>query len=63
MHNNTNEIRLQKGDKIRIIVNKDLIGVGKDYIIFELTEEETMQLGKLAMDIASSDIKELTLKL
>lgn len=59
-----NEITLQRGDKIKFIVNKDLIGCGKDYIIFEMSEEEMMQLGKLAMDMATSPtIKELSLKL
>lgn len=59
-----NEIRLERNDKIRITVNKDLIGVGKDYIVFELTDEQTMQLGKLAMDMAmSTEIKELSLTL
>lgn len=59
-----NEIRLERNDKIRIVVHKDLIGVGKDYVVFELTDEQTMQLGKLAMDIANStEIKELSLTL
>lgn len=59
-----NEIKLQRNDKIKILINKELIGVGKDYLAIELTEEQTMQLGKLAMDIANStEIKELSLKL
>lgn len=47
----------------QIRVNKDLIGVGKDYIVIDMTEDDLLQLGKLAMDMASSDIKELTLKI
>lgn len=61
-----NRITLERKDAIffHMKVNKDLIGVGKDYIIIEMTEDSLMQLGKLAMDITSSDsIKELTLKL
>lgn len=58
------EIIFKRDNKITVIVNKDLIGVGKDYIIFELTDEQTLQLGKLAMDIATStEIKELSLRL
>lgn len=62
-HENT--ITLLKKDEIfyHLNINKDLIGVGKDYIIVELTQDQLMQLGKLAMDITSSDIKQLTLKL
>lgn len=58
-------IVLAKGDesKYTIKVKKDLIGVGKDYIIFELSEDALMQLGKLAMDITNSEIKQLSLKL
>lgn len=48
----------------RLEINKDLIGVGKDYIILELSEDALMQLGKLAMDITNSEgIKQLTLTL
>ena len=59
-----NEIVFRRKDKIEMVIQKDLIGVGKDYVIFEMTDEQTMQLGKLAMDIANStEIKELSLKL
>lgn len=61
-----NEIIFHRSDvdKIKVILNKDLIGVGKDYLVFELSDEQAMQLGKLAMDIATStEIKELSLKL
>jgi len=59
-----NEIIFRRQDKIKVLVHKDLIGVGKDYVVFEMTDEQTMQLGKLAMDIANStEIKELSLKL
>ena len=54
----------QEPNKFRMEIKKDLIGVGKDYVVFELTEDALMQLGKLAMDIASSEtIKQLTLTL
>jgi hypothetical protein len=59
-----NEITFKRKEKIQMIIQKDLIGVGKDYVVFEMTDEQTMQLGKLAMDIANStEIKELSLKL
>jgi hypothetical protein len=59
-----NEITFKRKEKIEMIIQKDLIGVGKDYVVFEMTDEQTMQLGKLAMDIANStEIKELSLKL
>jgi hypothetical protein len=59
-----NQIIFKRKDKIEMIIQKDLIGVGPDYVIFEMTDEQTMQLGKLAMDIANStEIKELSLKL
>jgi hypothetical protein len=59
-----NEIIFRRKDNIEMIIQKDLIGVGKDYVVFEMTDEQTMQLGKLAMDIANStEIKELSLKL
>jgi len=65
-NNKHNTITLSRNliDGYQIKINKDLIGVGKDYIIIELTEDNLMQLGKLAMDITSScTVKELTLKL
>jgi hypothetical protein len=61
-----NRITLERKDAkyFHMKINKDLIRVGKDYIIVELTEDSLMQLGKLAMDIVNSDsIKELTLKM
>jgi hypothetical protein len=59
-----NEIIFKRKEKIEMIIQKDLIGVGRDYVVFEMTDEQTMQLGKLAMDIANStEIKELSLKL
>lgn len=59
-----NEITFKRKEKIQMIIQKDLIGVGKDYVVFEMTDEQTMQLGKLAMDIANStEINELSLKL
>ena len=66
MDSEINRITLERKDAkyFHIKINKDLIGVGKDYIIVEVTEDTLMQLGKLAMDITSSDsIKELTLKM
>lgn len=59
-----NQIIFKRKEKIEMIIQKDLIGIGKDYVVFEMTDEQTMQLGKLAMDIANStEIKELSLKL
>lgn len=59
-----NQIIFKRKDKIEMVIQKDLIGVGKDYVVFEMTDEQTMQLGKLAMDIATStEITELSLKL
>lgn len=48
----------------QIQIKKDAIGVGSDYVVLELSEDALMQLGKLAMDITSSEtIKQLTLTL
>lgn len=50
--------------KFRMEIKKDLVGVGKDYVVVELNEDALMQLGKLAMDMANSEtIKELRLTL
>jgi hypothetical protein len=45
-------------------IKKDLIGVGNDYVVIELSEDALQQLGRLAMDITNSEtIKQLTLTL
>lgn len=54
----------QDANKFRMEIKKDLIGVGKDFVVVEFTEDALMQLGKLAMDITNSEtIKQLTLTL
>lgn len=54
----------QEQNKFRMEIKKDLVGVGKDYVVVELNEDALMQLGKLAMDMANSEtIKELRLTL
>lgn len=61
-----NTIILERTDNklFHLIVDKHNIGVGKDYVIVELSGDVLMQLGKLAIDITSSDeIKRLTIKL
>lgn len=50
-----------KDSTIKVVIAKDLVGVGNGYIALEFNEGDMIQLGKHLIDMGTTDISEMSL--